>query len=217
MSSWELVPVKRGAACKSRLAGRLSAAERTELVRRMLAHVVDTLRHAAGIRFIACVSEERGTIPADILVLPDAGGGLNAALSDARRELIERGADEILVLPADLPRITTTDIDALVDAGRRAGCALATDRPGLGTNALWLPASLPFRFQFGPASYTRHVEEACRLGLTPERVESPDLAFDVDGPDDLAGLFTSDASRYLSLLSDCRKSEWQARWQTRFG
>ena len=217
MSSWALVPVKRGVACKSRLSGRLSAAERAELVRRMLAHVLDALRHASRIQVVACVSEDRGTIPADIPVLPDAGGGLNAALSSARTELIERGADEILVLPADLPRITPADIDALVDAGRRAGCALATDRPGLGTNALWLPASLPFRFQFGPASYTRHVEEAGRLGLTPARVDSPGLAFDVDGPDDLAGLFASDSSRYLSLLSDCGNSEWQARWQTRFG
>jgi hypothetical protein len=57
--------------------------------------------------------------------LPDTGGGLNAVLEDARRTLIARGAGELLVLPADLPLITATDIP---DAGRAPPSLRCTGR-----------------------------------------------------------------------------------------
>jgi 2-phospho-L-lactate/phosphoenolpyruvate guanylyltransferase len=217
MSCWALVPVNERAACKSRLAGQLSPAQRLALVRLMLAQVVAALRESNLVDAIAFVSAERDTIPAEIPVLPDAGGGLNPALEGARQRLIERGADALVVLPADLPFVTGRDIDALVEAGRDAGVALATDHPGLGTNALWLPARIPFRFQFGPGSPRRHLDEAQRLGLVPALVSSPGLAFDVDGPEDLESLLASGDPRYLSPGGSPRNRQWSVRRQTRCG
>jgi 2-phospho-L-lactate guanylyltransferase len=217
MSCWALVAIKRRAACKTRLAGQLAPAERLRLVRLMLARVVAALRESQGIDAIAFVSAERDTIPAGIPVLADAGGGLNAALDDARRELIERGADELVVLPADLPFVTGPEIDALIESGRSSGFALAGDRQGLGTNALWLSARAPFRFQFGPGSCPRHLEEAQRLGLSPALVSSAGLAFDVDGPDDLESLLASGDPRYLSLGGSARGNRCSVRQQPRFG
>lgn len=208
MTCWALLPLKRRAACKQRLAGQLSPAERLQLVRLMLARVIGAVRQSKRIDAIALVSEERDTVAAEIPVLHDAGDGLNGALDAARLMLLQRGADELVVLPADLPFVTAADIDALVEAGRRAGCALATDRAGLGTNALWLPARMPFRFQFGPGSRRRHVEEAERLGLTPALVSLPGLAFDVDGPDDL---------RFLSPGFSSRGNQWPVRRQRQVG
>jgi 2-phospho-L-lactate guanylyltransferase len=191
-----------------RLAGQLSAAQRLQLVRLMLARVIGAVRQSQCIDALACVSEERDTVPAEIPLLADAGAGLNSALDAARQMLIDRGADELVVLPADLPFVTAADIDALVESGRRAGCALATDRAGLGTNALWLPARMPFRFQFGPGSRLRHLEEAKRLGLASALVSLPGLAFDVDGPDDL---------RFLSPGFSSRGNQWQVRRQRLVG
>jgi 2-phospho-L-lactate guanylyltransferase len=208
MTCWALLPLKRRAACKQRLAGQLSPAERLQLVRLMLARVIGAVRQSKRIDAIALVSEERDTVAAEIPVLHDAGDGLNGALDAARLMLLQRGADELVVLPADLPFVTAADIDALVEAGRRAGCALATDRAGLGTNALWLPARMPFRFQFGPGSRRRHFEEAERLGLTPALVSLPGLAFDVDGPDDL---------RFLSPGFSSRGNQWPVRRQRQVG
>jgi 2-phospho-L-lactate/phosphoenolpyruvate guanylyltransferase len=217
MSCWALVPVNRRAAAKTRLAGQLSPTQRLELVRLMLMQVVAALRVSNLIDAIAVVSAERDTIPAEIPVLADAGGGLNCALEGARQELIERGAAELVVLPADLPFVTGRDIDALVEAGRGAGLALAMDGPGLGTNALWLPARTPFRFQFGPGSPRRHLEEAQRLGLAPALVSSPGLAFDVDGPDDLDRLLASGDPRYVSLGGSSKDTRCSVRRQTRCG
>jgi 2-phospho-L-lactate guanylyltransferase len=165
----------------------------------MLERVLAALKAARSIDRIAVVSPERDTVPPDIPVIEDSGHGLNAALDAARRELADRGASEVVVLPADLPLVTAADIDALVERGRGAGFALATDAAGLGTNALYLPAPAAFKFQFGPGSRRRHLEEAIRLGLKPELVESRNLAFDLDVAEDLIRLRASADPAYASL------------------
>jgi 2-phospho-L-lactate guanylyltransferase len=57
-----------------------------------------------------------------------------------------------------------------------------------GTNVVSLPAGSPFRFGYGPGSFRRHAAEARRLGLAVRVVRDPELAFDVDLPEDLAAL-----------------------------
>lgn len=185
---WALVAVKRRAECKGRLAGRLAADARLSLVRFMLEQVLAALRAARTIDRIAVVSPERDAVPPDIPVLEDPGRGMNAALDGARRILVEQGAGELVVLPADLPMVSTADIDALVESGRRTGFALATDVAGKSTNALYLAHPADFRFQFGPGSRRRHVREALRLGLKPELVRVPGLEFDLDVVEDLVRL-----------------------------
>lgn len=196
MSTWALVPVKRRSAAKQRLAGRLPPAVRLELTRTMLGCVVDALRKSRLIDHVAFASAERDTIPLEFALLPDAGGGLNAVLDDARRSLLANGAAELLVLPADLPFVTAADIDAVVESGRRSGFALATDRAGRGTNALYLRAASPFRFRFGPDSRASHVEEAARAGWLPVPVESAGLSFDVDESEDFDRLLAAGDPRY---------------------
>jgi len=53
---------------------------------------------------------------------------------------------------------------------------------------LAVPTGVAFRFAYGPGSFRRHVAEARRLGLGVRVVRDPDLAFDVDVPEDLAAL-----------------------------
>ncbi len=205
-ANWALVPVKRRSACKSRLEGTLSAAARLALVRGMLDHVIGCLRQAANIGSIACVSEERDGIPDDLLVLPDPGTGLNAALADARERLRQLGARQILVLPADLPLLSPAEVDALTTAD--TPFALVSDRAGVGTNALWLPAQADFRFQFGPGSRQLHLEEARRCGWRPALPELPGFAFDIDGPEDLAAL----RARGEMFASPCTAGLKEFRW-----
>jgi 2-phospho-L-lactate guanylyltransferase len=150
----------------------------------MLAHVLDTLAAASSVRQVVVLSPERDEVPAHIPVLADRGAGLNAALVQARAALLEFGARAILVLPADLPRVTPAEIDRLVRAGRR-GFALAADARGSGTNALYLRGAAPFDFRFGPDSRRWHLRAAEQGGWSPRVFRSPGLAFDVDAPADL--------------------------------
>ena len=199
-SCWGLVPIKTRTECKNRLAGKLAAETRLSLVRIMLERVLLALREARTVDRVAIVSPERDTAPPDVPVFDDPGHGLNAALDAARRVLVNRGATELVVLPADLPLVTAADIDALVELGRRTGFAVATDAMGLGTNGLYLSARAPFRFQFGADSRRRHVAEAIRRGLKPELVEARNLEFDLDLPEDLIRLQACADPAYASLL-----------------
>ena len=180
-----LIAVKARATGKSRLGVYLEPLQRVGLVRRMLGHVLDAARSARTIRQIIVVSPERDTVPVDIPVLADSGMGLNKALGEAHRALLAFGTRELLILPADLPMLAADDIDALVEAGRAAGFAVAPDESGQGTNGLYLSCLECFDFQFGPGSRERHVSAAERLGLDVATVNRPGLEFDVDCPADL--------------------------------
>ena len=196
---WALVPVNTRALCKTRLAGRLAADSRLLLVRLMLERALTALRESRTVDRVAVVSPERDTVPADVPMLPDRGGGLNDALEAARQTLIERGARELVVLQGDLPLVTADDIDRLVESGRRSGFALATDAAGTGTNALFVTLTVPFRFQFGPGSRFLHMDEAARVGLQAQLLRADGFALDVDGPADLAELLDRGEPSYRSL------------------
>lgn len=215
MSCWALVPIKSRAECKGRLAGWLAPAERLQVVRDMAGRVLAALREARSVDFTAVVSPERDSVPMDVLVLHDPGQGLNSALDFARRELVERGADELLVLPADLPLITAADIDLLVATGRRKGFALATDLSRSGTNALYLAPPGEFGFHFGPGSRRQHLEEAARLGWDAQVVRARGLEFDLDSWEDLAYLRAQGDARFASLQLLRAGGAWLP--QTRFG
>jgi 2-phospho-L-lactate guanylyltransferase len=161
---------------------------RVELVRSMLAAVLAATTSAQTVHQAIVVSPERDLIPATVPVLADTGESLNIALAQAQRMLLDFGCHEVVVLPADLPRVTAAEIDTLVRAGREGGFSIAPDASGTGTNALCLVSTQPFQFQFGPDSQRLHLREAQRMGFTPQVVRLPGLAFDVDSPSDLERL-----------------------------
>jgi 2-phospho-L-lactate/phosphoenolpyruvate guanylyltransferase len=180
-----LIAIKERARCKTRLADALAPAARLQLVRSMLAAVLAAAAGAQTVRQVIVVSPERDSVPAEIPVLADSGESLNGALTQAHQLLLEFGCREVVILPADLPHVTGTDIDGLVRAGRGGGFAIAPDAAGAGTNALCLISPQAFRFQFGPDSQRLHLEEAVRAGLSPQVTRLPGLEFDVDSPADL--------------------------------
>ena len=184
-STCVLIAVKERARSKTRLAEALSPHARIELVRSMLAAVLSAARKARTVNQVIVISPERDCIPADIPVLADTGESLNGALMQAHAVVHELGCREVVILPADLPRISGAEIDTLVRVGRASGFAIAPDAAGVGTNALCLTCPAPFRFQFGLDSRRLHVQEAERMGLNPQLVRLPGLELDVDSPADL--------------------------------
>lgn len=180
-----LIAIKERVRCKTRLAEVLTPPARIELVRSMLNAVLAAAGNAQAVHQVIVISPERDTVPAEVPVLADTGESLNSALVNAHALLREFGCGEVVILPADLPKITGAEIDELVRAGRAGGFAIAPDAAGAGTNALCLVSSKPFHFQFGPDSRRLHVSEAGRLGLSAQEVRLPGLELDVDAPADL--------------------------------
>jgi 2-phospho-L-lactate guanylyltransferase len=121
---------------------------------------------------------------------------LNPALEQAAEAVREMGVSTVLILPADLPLISSADIDNLLR--RDAPVVIAPDRHRMGTNALMVRLDAfgePFIFQFGEGSFGKHHDEANRLGVDAMTTTTPGTSFDLDTPEDLAQL---DALRALS-------------------
>lgn len=188
MSCWAVVPLKARRFGKTRLAGLLDDAARAGLVQTMLDTVLSALSDAQEIDHIAVVSSEPERVPLGVLALPDPGAGLNPALTAAADSLLDHGATSLLVIHADLPLVRASEIDRFVRAGRRQGLALASDRHGTGTNALFIADRLDFPFRFGTNSLSQHLAEARIRRITPALPALNGLAIDIDTPADLACL-----------------------------
>ena len=112
--------------------------------------------------------------------------GLNAGLREARIDVIAGGAGALVVLPIDLPLVTSAEIArvlAPLDEQAHA-VVLVTDRHGTGTNVLALRPPDVIDVAFGPGSRAAHRRAAEASGATYIEVDGP-LSVDLDTPDDL--------------------------------
>ena len=190
-----IVPVKGLNEAKTRLAPLLSADERADLVRGMLAAVLAACAESESITSTLVVTPEPELAPVDLDVLLDRGDGhaaaVNAALADGR------AADGALVVMADCPLATGESLDRLARAASPVALVPALDG---GLNALALATSGLFEPLFGvPEAAMRTVERARAAGIEPAVVNEPLLAFDVDRPADLKRLHR----RILSRAGAC--------------
>jgi 2-phospho-L-lactate/phosphoenolpyruvate guanylyltransferase len=140
---------------------------------------------AHSVSRVLIVSPDDQGLPVGYDLVHDRGAGLNAAFEQARARVRGERVAGMVLLPADLPELGASDVDALVAAGRRARVAIAPDRRGIGTNGLYLPVTLDFRFRFGADSRALHEAEARAVGIEPAIVRRSGLAADLDTPSDL--------------------------------
>jgi 2-phospho-L-lactate guanylyltransferase len=188
-----VVPIRSFREGKTRLASILTGDQRATLLRKTASRVVCTLAASQIVDTVLVVSPEREVLEwargmgKRILAVPQPAdvAGLNGAIDAARAWALERDADALLSLFADLPLLSTLDVRAL--AREQAPVVLGADRRGEGTNAMLLRlagAGEEFRFAFGTNSLERHLAEATRLGVSAEIVIAPGVGFDLDTPAD---------------------------------
>ncbi len=187
-----IIPAGTLEGAKTRLGGTLDAEERQDLAERLLTRTVLAALAAEGIDDVLVVSPDREVLRhAAILgarTLRQRSVGLNAGLDEGRLDVVAGGAEAILVLPIDLPFVTTEALAAVLGplgaVGAVADVVLVADRHGNGTNALMLRPPDAIAFAFGPGSRHAHRAAAEAVGARYAEVEGP-LAFDLDTPDDL--------------------------------
>jgi 2-phospho-L-lactate guanylyltransferase len=180
-----IVPVKGLAAGKGRLAAILSDAERARLNRSFLERTLALVARfpRAGVRIVVSPDAEALAIARaqGAVALVESAPGLNAALEEAARHAAALGAEACLVVSTDLPRLELVDLDEMATGG---SVAIAPDRRGTGTNALYLGRFGLIPFAYGEASFAAHVGAARAAGIEPRIVRRPGLAFDIDTPED---------------------------------
>lgn len=175
-----LIALRSLHAGKLRLGDAVDDIERATLIESMAAAVIE----AAHDLDVLVVYEDSGVVPwaegRGAQVFRPTRPGLNRAITEGRDQLRELGYGRAIIAHADLPY--ARDLRVMITG---AEITIAPDRHRDGTNVMSVPTSLDFAFAYGPGSFAAHCSIAADLGIEPHIVDAPDLAWDVDHPDDL--------------------------------
>jgi 2-phospho-L-lactate guanylyltransferase len=193
MRATAVVPVKRFALAKSRLASGVDAARKPELVAAMVADVLEAIGRARMVERTIVVSQE--PIAADLAAA--AGAELVSDFDDAShsaaamagvRAATASGATCVALLPGDCPLLDPRELDKMLTGVPDRYVAVIPDRHGTGTNALVLAPPDAIEPSFGEGSKDRHVAAARAAGI-PFAVEAlSSLGLDLDTPADIVAL-----------------------------
>lgn len=190
-AAWALVPIKPFAAAKTRLEGLLTRAECARLAEEMARDVLRALQAAPDISGIAILSAEpRLAALAEAatarIYAEQAGEDYRTALGRVAADLASHGARHLLVVPADLPTLSSGDIQQLLE-GHPGGVTVCPAIDG-GSNALVLTPPTAIPFLYGPDSAARHLGAAAAASVAARTARLPAFARDVDSPDDVRWL-----------------------------
>jgi 2-phospho-L-lactate guanylyltransferase len=203
-----VVPVKRLAASKSRLATALGREAVEALTLAMLGDVLAAIRASGCVDRIVVATPDREVgdaaraLGAEARVADDPG--LNAAL-DATSAALADPAGALLVVLGDVAGASGRDLARLfqaLDELGGAGAVLAPARDG-GTAALLRQPPDAIPSCFGTGSAKAHRAAAERAGAAWRELALPSLAIDLDRADDLRALLASEAAapRTRALLA----------------
>lgn len=183
-----IIPMKPLADCKTRLSRTLTAEERSDLVIGMLRRVIMAIKGASVDVFWVVGGDWRIrnlTRNFDGLWMEDLGRNLNDTLDKSFDRASERGYGS-MYLPGDLPFLKPADITSMIrSAGQGRNLVLAPARRDSGTNGILIPPKLAFKPELGNRSFTKHLSQAGKLGISVAICYSEGLGFDLDITEDL--------------------------------
>jgi 2-phospho-L-lactate guanylyltransferase len=181
-----VLPVKSLEEAKTRLDPVLAPLERAALTLAMLEDVLDATLSLPGWETwvispdesVLEVAARRGARP-----ITEDSPPLASALRQVEDEAVGRGMDALAVLLPDTPLVTPM---ALMRALHTLGpVVVAPSLDETGTNLLLRRPPGVIGSRFGPQSYRNHLQEAAEADVPVSVVESQELGFDLDVPDDI--------------------------------
>jgi len=185
-----IVPVKRFENSKSRLAPLLSLQQRRTLSELMLDDTLATLAASGCFAQVLVVTgdlhaKEIASRRGAKVLFQESDAGVNSAVALADAHSARAGAQATVVVPQDLPLMNAADIAGV--------CALAKDGPCValcpstrfdGTNILLRRPPAAIATHYDNNSYENHIRAAKEAGLAVQVINSKNLMFDLDTPDD---------------------------------
>ena len=190
MSFWAIIPVKPFREGKSRLRSLLNDDQRAILNRNLF---INTLQKAKEVKQI-----ENGVIVSrdvEALAIAESFGykairegdcsDLNSALNLGVSFINSEENQGLLILPADLPLISTEDIVLLINqAVEPPMVVLVPDRWRQGTNCLLINPKDLIPFTFGLGSFRTHQKLAQLSGAEVKVFHNKNISIDLDLPED---------------------------------
>jgi 2-phospho-L-lactate guanylyltransferase len=193
MKATAVVPVKRFAVAKSRLAPGVDEARKPALVAAMVADVLEAIGRARQVERTIVVSQE----PLAAELAAAGGAELVSDFDDASHSAAAlagvsaataAGARCVALLPGDCPLLDPRELDRMLTGVPDSYVAVIPDRHGTGTNALVLAPPDAIKPSFGEGSKERHVAAARAAGIPFGVEELSSLGLDLDTPADIVAL-----------------------------
>ena len=182
---------------KKRLEAYLTLSERRALVLALLRDVLSaatnsrlsdkTLLVTPDSEIISLI--QQWNFPKIEFLLEPAEGGINQAVQLALNWCQSKPITSLLIIPADLPLITSETIDELLKLGN-AGCSIiiVPSQRKDGTNAFYQRPPNNTQIYYGVNSYQKNLEFLSQKNLTYTIFENPAFALDIDLKEDIAQL-----------------------------
>jgi 2-phospho-L-lactate/phosphoenolpyruvate guanylyltransferase len=212
------IPLQHPACAWRRLQKQLTAKQRRALYFNLARRMIVALRALPRVREVVVVTSSAevemlaGHLGVRVMhQLRDAG--VNSALEAAITAFAAAGTTTALIVPGDLPLVTSESLDALLQAAEThgRGVTLVPDRHHQGTNALVCTPADAIRPRFGPNSFAEHLRSAQQHGLPVRIFECGPLALDLDDSEDLRAWQACDLLPWKHSMDDLSlRNGWES-------
>lgn len=202
---YAIIPVSKFSNAKTRLSPFLELKERENLLKAMLKDVTETLKPVMD--EVVIISADKNVLEyaneLEVLTLVENEGlNLNTAIEQAM-DWCRHKTKKVFIVPSDIPLISKTNIDALIESGKVIDFIIAPSKGG-GTNGLIIkPQSIDMKF--GEFSFKNHVKEANKNKFEPVIYDSFYMSLDVNTTEDLGEIIIhgsgSNTQSYLKNLN----------------
>jgi len=194
---WAAVPVKEFAGAKQRLAPLLTPEQRQALAAAMVEDVLAVLADAplAGVivNTVDPLATELARRFGARVVTDNARDGHTGAVAAMARILAAEGREAMLTVPGDIPRVTASEIAAVIAARRLApSLTIVPAHDERGSNAVLCSPPLVMPLHFGDDSFLPHLAAARAVGIEPTILRLPGIALDIDQPLDMQALLRAE-------------------------
>ena len=185
-----LIPFKTLSTAKQRLAGALGAEKRSQLAEAMLCDVLDAAAGVAGRIDVAVVSgdarpQQIAKSRGFIVIEDDRNESETAAIEMATNWAMQHAYDTSVVVPADIPLMTSAELHRVLDAAPDEGAVFVPAYDRRGSNCILRRPAAIIPLRFGNDSFVPHCDAMKRTGKQLIILEMPGIGLDVDNPHEL--------------------------------
>ncbi len=185
-----LIPVKSLTIAKQRLAAALDQGRRSQLAEAMLR---DVMTAAAGVRdridvaLVTGDSRARALVAEfNFMVIDDRRNeSETAAIEMASAWCEQRGCDTTIVVPGDIPLITSDELHRVLDAAPAEGAVFVPAYDRRGSNCILRRPATIIPLRFGNDSFLPHCEAMQKTGKPLVILEMSGIGLDIDNPHEL--------------------------------
>lgn len=136
--------------------------------------------------------------------MEDENSSLNLAISKAQAHACQAGVERIMVLPSDLPLMTSKDLNSLIRlAEGTRKLVIVPDHYQSGTNALVMNDPDLIQPRFGSGSFRKHTRQAMDKNAELVVYLNENIQWDLDTSLELSRIINTQSE--LTIMSQLRK------------